>query len=646
MIMLAIPVLLVVGLEGALRILNYGQDLSLFTTRTVNGTTYYLLNHQVKARYFPNVSFAQTTSLDCFTIPKPKGHFRIFILGGSTAAGYPYGPNASFASFLRQRLNTIFPQREVEVINLGMTATNSFTVLDLARELPAYEPDLLIVYDGHNEFYGGLGVNSQGLWGGSRLLSLLYLKLIHVKVFLLARDAYGAISAFFHKEPGKSPRDVTMELLGEGKFVPYGSPLYLEAKESFRANLQDLKAITLRHNIPLILSTQVSNLRGQPPFASGDTVTLSPAAVEAFNAHRSAGKEAWEQHRWSDALSEYRVADSIVNTYAGVHFAIARCLDVLGDRVEARREYIAARDDDELRFRTSSDFNRLIGDMDDGRSVGVVDMERLFMSVSPDSLIGNELILEHLHPNAAGYFLMAKGYAKEMRRMGLLVSASEWTQRDTMSDLSLWGARTVTELDERTAIERTARMTSGWPFAERSLSVPPSLPRDTLEAMATKVIDGEWGNGNAHQECARYYEAKEDWRNAEREYKTIISLDALKSSSYINLARFYLQMKRLSDASLILRASLAIEPTGIAYSMLGDVANEAGDYAGAVTDYQQALPFMSNPEEQTSVWYNLALAELRLKHINRAREALRSAIAASPQHEPSLQLLRELQGPQ
>ena len=43
----------------------------------------------------------------------------------------------------------------------AMTATNSFTTLDFARELVDCQPDLYIVYDGHNEFYGALGVASR-----------------------------------------------------------------------------------------------------------------------------------------------------------------------------------------------------------------------------------------------------------------------------------------------------------------------------------------------------------------------------------------------------------------------------------------------------------------------------------------------------
>jgi tetratricopeptide (TPR) repeat protein len=80
--------------------------------------------------------------------------------------------------------------------------------------------------------------------------------------------------------------------------------------------------------------------------------------------------------------------------------------------------------------------------------------------------------------------------------------------------------------------------------------------------------------------------------------------------------------------------------------MLGDMAFGAGNDAGAITAYENALPFMRTPEEQASVLYQVALAELRMRDADKARETLERALAASPEHKRSLTLLRALQGPQ
>ncbi|HUI64338.1 MAG TPA: tetratricopeptide repeat protein [Bacteroidota bacterium] len=644
LIVLATPFLLLGMLEAGLRFFDYGANLSLFTRTTIQGKTYYLLNHQVKARYFPDIRFGATSAREYFAVPKPSGAFRVFVLGGSTAVGYPYGPNGSFASFLRQRLSNVFPDRRIEIINIGMTGTNSYTVLDLAHELPAYEPDLLLVYDGHNEFYGGLGVQSRGVLGGNRFTTMAYLRLLHFRIFVLLRDAYSWLGAIVHPASQDAPRDVSLESLAQGKEVPYRSTVYLEALSIFRDNLAELTAFCREHHLPLILSSQVSNLRGQAPFLSAKEDQLPVSQKRAFDADRQNAAEAWNAHRWADALRGYRSAASFDTLHAAVRFAIGRSLDVLGDRPGARLEYIRARDYDQLRFRASSDFNSAILAQSSPGTVFTVDMERLFMEYSPDSLIGNELILEHLHPNSFGSFLMAKGFAAAIRALGLIASADEWAHRDTVADRRLWEERTVTDLDERIALERTARLTSSYPFTERSLSVPGTFPKDSIQVFAHQVVNGVWGSGDAHFAAAAYYEKRGDLVEAEREYRTIISLDSLEVRSYLGLARLYVQQNRFVEATKMLSASLQVEPTGAAYALLADMNFNRGENASAATLYEEAVSLISVPQEQASLWFHLALAELRLHDRKKAEEALQKALNASPQDEQSLALRRALHG--
>jgi len=518
---LLFPVLLYAVLELTLRLAHYGPDLSVFQSRTVDGRLWYSMNPEVKTRYFPQSSTGAPSSPDLFQHPKPHGTYRIFCLGGSTTVGFPYWRNASFPTLLRERLRAVFPRRTIEVINLGMTATNSFTVLDLARELPSFEPDLLIVYDGHNEFYGALGVASRETPLGSRWLTLLYLKLIHSRVFLLVRDSYERIRGLIDHSADHPFRGITMESLAKGKTIPYGSRQYGEALSVFEANLHDLRNLCRDHHIPLLLSTQVSNLRGRPPFESRRSDLLQSADRTAIDSLLSAGEEFLKGHDWERALEKFRKVTQLDSLHAGTHFAVACCLDVLQRRGDARQEYVRARDYDQLRFRTSSDFNEAILRMDDGAATGVVDMERAFMAHSPDSLIGNELILEHLHPTAYGSFLMAKGFATVMRQRALLAPPVEWTQNDTLADVSIWDKAPITELDERIAARRTEILIAGWPFSRTESTPSPLAPGDTLGHIAQRFIDGRCGWMNAHQDAAAYYAGIGDRVRSERERRVL-----------------------------------------------------------------------------------------------------------------------------
>ncbi|MCJ7616726.1 MAG: SGNH/GDSL hydrolase family protein, partial [Desulfobacterales bacterium] len=86
--------------------------------------------------------------------PKERGptSYRIFCMGGSTTYGRPYDDSTSFCGWLREFLRAADPSRNWEVINAGGISYASYRVTALMEELSQYQPDLFIIYSGHNEF--------------------------------------------------------------------------------------------------------------------------------------------------------------------------------------------------------------------------------------------------------------------------------------------------------------------------------------------------------------------------------------------------------------------------------------------------------------------------------------------------------------
>ena len=589
LITISIPFIFIITLEILLRIFNYGTDISLFSTINIRGTTYHVLNPTFGTRYFSSENIIPVQSTDYFLVPKPKGMYRIFCLGGSTVAGYPYWYNASFASFLRCRLQKIFPDQKIEVINLGMPAINSFVVLDMAKELLEYEPDLIIIYDGHNEFYGPLGVSSQVTFFGSRWLNMLYLNLLHSRLFLLMRDSYNSLLNLFHNNPEFNKSDLTLELLAKGQYIPYGSEIYNKVKQTFKSNVDDLIALCNSYNVHVILSTQVSNLRDQVPFVSKERSNLNSSLKTELQKHFKAGDLAGSEGKIELALNELNSAIEIDSQYASAHYGVARCLDILNQPKEAYTEYVKARDFDQLRFRTSSDFNQIILDVGKKSEVGVVDMEKIFAANSSDSLIGSNLILEYLHPNSYGQFLMAKGFASVMRKFGFIVDSEEWKNNDTIADSILWKERNVTQLDELIARRRTKYIISSWPFVQNEIPVPEVLRDDTLQNIAENVVEHKMGWGDAHLASIEYYTNRNDLLNLEQEYKVMFNFIPCDVGPYLNLANFYYEHKRYNEAHYVLLNSLTIEQTKFAFQTLGKIAEQLGDFQEAKRYFIKAL---------------------------------------------------------
>jgi len=638
----AFPFFLLIVTELALRWFDYGPDLSLFKRHEIHGQPYYLMNPDVKFRYFGSLNFTPTTSPDYFPVTKPARTYRIFCLGGSTTVGYPYWYNGSFSSFLRDRLTTAFPGKNIEVINLGMTATNSFTVLDMAEELTSYEPDLILVYDGHNEFYGALGAASRQSVGSSRFMARLYLRLVHVRIFQLVRDGIQKLGGLFSGAGQPISRGTMMETLARDRYVPYGSSAYQTTYAALRQNLMDLRELCLSKRISLIIGTQVSNLRDRAPFVSNNSPSLLPQEKSEFQRSYPRGVELRRSGNIDSSIVFLMSAIAADSLHADAHYQLAKSLEEKGHTQDALSHYIHARDYDELRFRTDSKFNELIRSMDDEQGCFVADIERAFKTLSPDSLVGSNLIFEHLHPNARGYFVIAKQYAEAMRRQGLLASPQEWDSADTLNEERLWKNRCVTELDERVAARRTEVLTSGWPFKDQFPTVDPIPTTDTLGQIAEKTTEGQLDWKSAHMAAISFYNRRGDRQNVEREYKAINTQIPLDPEPYMELARMYFEQQRSSEMEAVLLASLKVEPTIQAYRTLGDITLQKGDPAAALKFYERMDGFVQTPTEKLQNGYMICVAYARAKQFEKAKERLLQVLKLKPDYQPAIELLIEV----
>jgi tetratricopeptide (TPR) repeat protein len=644
-ITLLTPLLILLLLELFLRLIGYGPDLSLFASETIRGKNYLSMNPRVKGRYFYQVDFNPSTSPDRFQVPKPEGTFRIFCLGASTTVGYPYWFNGSFATFLRDRLRATFPHKSIEVINLGMTATNSYAVADIARELPAYQPDCIIVYDGHNEFYGALGIASHESLGRSRWVNRLYLRVVHYRTYTLMRDLVSAVSTLFRKREEALPPATMMERLSRGQYVPYDSELYRDGLVVFRENLGELRDICKAAGVPLILSTQVSNLRRQSPFVSASGPQKPAAEQVMFNLAFNNGMTDYLNGEFANALAAFRGITGSDTLRADIHFHVAQCLDTLSRPHEAAPEYTRARDLDQLRFRASSDFNEAIRAMEDGATLFVADIEKVFAASSPDSLTGSEFITEHLHPNLTGHFMIARVYAGLLRSHGLVMQdTSAWRAADTLSETRLWNERNATTIDEMIGARKTAILTSGWPFRDQPPAVPSVPENDTLGQIVELYTRDRISWERAHLDAAAYYGRHRTYNDAVREYQVVAAEVPFDATPLVMLGELLVRAGRTGEAREAFQRSLQREETARGYSGLGGIALLDGALAEATRDYEKAIQVARSPEERGESRYVLALLYLRSGDRGRAMQELKEVLKESPSNRQAAELLSRIGG--
>jgi len=586
LITILFPIFLLALLELFLHLFNYGGDMRLFVPTPHQDSGYYGINTDVGRRYFYMENFVPTPRKDLFLREKPRNGYRIFVLGGSTTAGFPYGNNITFPRILHRRLADTFPDKRIEVVNVAMTAINSYTMLDFMDEILEQKPDALMIYAGHNEFYGALGVSSMQSLGKIRFLVKAGLELRKYKTFLLIRNTIGRIRQQLGgqtmREKLKDPMKTVMSRIVKDQAIVYGGPLYRAGVKQFEYNLNDILQKAQKAGVKVLISDLVSNVRDQKPFSSVKADTLPPAKTV---------------------------------------FEKAKQLEGQGYYTRARQLYERAKDLDAIRFRATEDFNNIIYRLAEKYGVPVVPMKSAFGAASPNGLTGNNLIHEHLHPNMDGYFLMADAFYNTMRKERFV--SDSWRDRFIKPVLwyrNNWG---YTELDSVTAALSVFHLKGGWPFTQNAgpnLILQNFKPKTKEDSLALRTLwTGKFTLEMGHIELARYYERAGDYDRAFAEYKALIYTVPSQDIFYEYALKFMLATKQYQRILDILNDALKHHESPFLYKWIGQISLTLNNTNKGIFFLEKARQMAPN---DVQILYNLSFAYFNLRHFKEANNML------------------------
>lgn len=409
LIAIALPFLFFILLEFGLRAAGYGKSIPLFIENP-SAKGYMLPRPDAVKRYFhddensPNV----TIETNFFKKQKPEQGIRIFVQGGSTAAGFPYGYSTSIAGMLDYRLKQTFPEREVEVINTALSAVNSYTVLDFVDEIIEQKPDAVLIYAGHNEYLGILGVGSAYTAANSRAATLMYLKLKELRIFQLLQSVYSKFATSeLHSAPQSQTRTV-MAKVAKHKNIAMDSDMFQQGAEQFEQNMQLVLAKYRNAGIPVLISTIASNLSDQPPFSSAPV----PSGFDDMM-KRGAKKLSAE-----DVVKLEEYVSTTAN--ADIHFSLAQHYLSFGHKGQAKLHFELAKEHDLLRFRAPEVQNEAIRKLAQQDGVYLVDSLASLERAAPSQIIGSDLMIEHLHPTVKGYAVIADSFYHAIKDTGVV----------------------------------------------------------------------------------------------------------------------------------------------------------------------------------------------------------------------------------
>lgn len=314
-------------------------------------------------------SFTPAVDYKPFSQKKPLNEYRIVVIGGSSVAGFPYTFYNSFPAYLQQNVQLSNPERVVRVYNLGATALASGTIASHIAEVDALKPDAVIIYMGHNEFYGANALLSQPEFlrafpQTSRFLSYLD----HSFFYQLLKKG---INSLRHSRTSNSTETVEMTQM-ERRVLEVGN--YQIATDStyvIDQYLSNLEVIVDHLNnstkATIWVTTLLSNKKDQPPLS-----------------------------RDNEAISAFQNAVKLDSTQA--------------DKMIVYEAYQQALNLDKSPFRALGYFNNRLRSWASIKenTVRLVDLEKQLQISSFGPLPGFQFFSDHLHFNDLGNKWVAK----------------------------------------------------------------------------------------------------------------------------------------------------------------------------------------------------------------------------------------------
>jgi tetratricopeptide (TPR) repeat protein len=650
-----IPLLLLGGLEVALRLIGYGYPTHFFLTTRLNGREVVHENQQFGWRFFPAAA-ARTPRPVVLPRNKPPQTCRIFVFGESAAYGDP-APAFGLPRVLEVLLQSRYPAVQFEVVNVAMTAINSHVILPIAKDCARQDGDVWVVYMGNNEVVGPYGA---GTIFGPQVPSRTFIRASHSLNASKIGQLLAGVRESAQRQKSAPLTSVGLELFLDNK-LRRDDPQMETVYAHFARNLSDILKTGTDSGAKVVVSTMASNLKDCAPFASLHRPGLSDTETADWEQHYQAGISAEQAGNFAAAKRAYDAAAKIDDQWADLRFRQARLLWKLGGFTAALQHFTLARDLDALRFRADTRINDLIRQIGTNRlseGIAFLDGHEVLAQLSPHGVLGSETLYEHVHLNFTGNYHLALALAEQITEVlkpavlaGQVPASGAWLSAAECAiqlDLNDW--------DHQRTWELLQQRLAGLPFTLQLDHAAQSARIQSEIARYQQKLAGQSIEDRA-QRCQQALVARpDDWTlhqklaqllapspapilqgRAIEAWRQVIALVPHYPEAYYELGVLLDKAGQPHEAETQLRQSLKLKQNyhPNALHALGNLLAGQNRLPEAVAAYEKALQLKPNMPDTV---VNLGVALKRLGRIAEARARFEAALPMPGNHAAAANL--------
>ncbi len=369
-------------LEGLLWLVN--KPSYILFTENANGFL------EINRKFVKHLSVKEFAELKPFKKEKPKNTFRIFIVGEKINYQRPHNPNAGFTHILNYNLQHLFKDKNIELVNVAFDSSSSFELSRVCNQLLNYEPDLVMLCPGKDEFYGENAYPNNVLTGNPEFDN-----------FLTRTHLYKGIRKLFPS--AKSG-------------IAINNVLFRKTVENFEINLDKIVLSLQDKSIPVILVNNVSNLLDVVPQNIGFSSPDSSSLEKVFET----GEKAYSEKDYDKAYACFSKINRKEKYHPLTLFYLGHLALKNKDFKSAEDYFKQSADCDPVKLRIPTQINNAVFRIASTRNCPLIDAEKLFFQASANGIPGNELFLDEQTLNLRGNALLANGCLQTILKEGYL----------------------------------------------------------------------------------------------------------------------------------------------------------------------------------------------------------------------------------
>lgn len=596
-----------------------------------------------------------------FPKDKPAGTTRIACLGGSTTYGRPFWDETSFSAWLRAFLPAAEPDREWEVINGGGISYASYRVLNVMEELAGFEPDLFVIYLGHNEFlewrtYGNLldqpGIMKDFRASAHRLRTTTLVQRIADRITRRGENKAITLGEEVKRLPidAVGPESYQRDDIHRAKVVRH-----------FGISLNRMLDVAERCGAKVLLIVPASNFRHFAPFKSVHPDGLDGPALDTWRANYREAIQALGEGDFGSSVGLLEQCLAIDPRHAETHYHHGQCLLRLGRPGEARAAFARAIEEDVCPLRAIQSTCSVIRETAAARGAPLVDFQAVLDAQSEYGITGDDFFHDHLHLRIEANRLLAVAVMERMTDRGWL--APDWTPADRAAAVGELRGRmdppryavelcklshvmdvlhqehmalaTVREALAMAPADREVREYA-LPFcAKRNmwLSFATLLEEQMRQAPEDRRVLAALGDAYSRMDrfaaAAAIYERLRVLEPGNVEVLELLGVALSRSGSHAEA------VSRLSEAVRLNPQSAQL------HNKLGLALAAGGDHGRAIGEYEEAVSLMPS---LAAAWYNQGMSLVALERGEEAVVCFTRVLDLQPGNPEAIEQLRALGG--